>query len=140
LVEAITGGNAPEVGVNHNRKIGSAQCASQSVKTCRMVKMPMTQNDRFDIFRRNVQRMHICNKAIWRCARVIEETVCLSSNSERHQSAKAMLRKWALKGFPPFHQRCCDAEFLAAQACSLCDALIRKQAVKNVISQDRNCD
>jgi hypothetical protein len=33
-----------------------------------------------------------------------------------------------------------DAEFLGAQACSLCDALIRKQAVKKVISQDRNGD
>jgi hypothetical protein len=66
--------------------------------------------------------------------------VCLSSNSERYQSAKAMLRKWALKGLSSFHQRCRVAEFLGAQACSFCDALIRKQAVKKVISQDRNCD
>src|SRR6516164_9072027 len=86
------------------------------------------------------QAYAFCNKAIWRCARVEEDTVCLSSNSERHQSAKDMLRKRALKGLPPFHQRCCDAEFLGAQACSLCDALIRKQAVKKVISQDRNGD
>src|SRR5262249_15980401 len=117
-----------------------AQCASQSVKTCRMVKMPMTQNDHFDIFRRNVKRMHISNKAIWHCAGVKQETVCLSSNSERYQRAKTMLRKRALKGFPPFHQRCCDVELLGAQACSLCDALIRKQAVIKVISQDRNGD
>ena len=85
----------------------------------------MTENDRFDVFRRNVQRVHIGNQAIWRCARVKEETVRLPSNSERHQSAKAVLRKRALKGSPPFHQRSCDTEVLGVQACTLCDALIR---------------
>jgi hypothetical protein len=82
--------------------------------------------------------MHIGNQAIWRCARVKEETVGLSANRECDQSAEAMLRKWALIGSPAFHQRSGHAQFLGTQTCALCDTLIKKQTVIKVVSQDRN--
>jgi hypothetical protein len=118
--------------VNHHRKIGSIQGASESVKAGRMVEMPMTENDRFDVFGRNVQCIHIGNQAIWRCTRVKEEMWVYSPTVSVNQCAEAMLRKRTLIGSPALRQLGGDAQFLGTQACALRTPRSRSNASKKL--------